>query len=193
MQLVDILRPDLGLDRQRIGFWHNQHDGVAGTDNPADRVHRQLMHHAILGRADFDALELVLGRHLALNEFANLALYFAQLARHLTAQILVDLDNLQLDLTDLAARLGYSRDRLRALALEACRLPFERDQSIDLYQVLGPECPHAFELALDQLDLLGFCLLQCRVSADLLVKLSDALPELRLLAEPGIAPQLEQL
>src|SRR5262245_18961616 len=167
--------------------------GSPGGRHPADRVHRELMHHAVLGCADFDALELVFGRHLALDELADFGIDLAQFTRHLAAQILIDLDDLQLDLADLATRLGYSRDRLCTLALEARCLPFKRDQSIDLYQVLVPECPYAFELALDQLDLLNFCLLQCRVSADLLVKLPDALPELRLLAEPGTASQLEQL
>ncbi len=83
--------------------------GSLGTDDPADRVHRELMHHAVLGRAHVDALELIFGRHLALDELANLALDFAQLARHLAAQILVDLDDLQLDLADLAARLRHRR------------------------------------------------------------------------------------
>ena len=73
VQLVDILRRDLRLDRQRIGLRHDQHDRVAGSDDPADRVHRELMHHAVLRRADVDALELVLGRHLALDELADLA------------------------------------------------------------------------------------------------------------------------
>jgi hypothetical protein len=73
-------------------------------------VHRELVHHAVLGRANLDALELIFGRHLALNELADFALDFAQLARDLAAEILIDLDDLQLNLSDLAARLGYSRD-----------------------------------------------------------------------------------
>ena len=113
--------------------------------------------------------------------------------RDFAAEILIDLDDLQLDLADLAAGLRHRGDRLRALALEPRRLAFERDQPIDLHQVLVPKRPHAFELALDQLDLLRFCLLQRRVPADFLVELGDALLELRLLAEPGAAPQLEQL
>src|SRR5262249_34258179 len=53
--------------------------------------------------------------------------------------------------------------------------------------------PHAFELATDQLELFRFCCLQRGIAADFLVELRDALLELRLLAEPGAAPQLEQL
>ena len=83
--------------------------GSPGADDPADGVHRELMHDAVLRRADVDALELVFGRHLALDELADLALDLAQLARHLAAEVLIDLDDLQLDLADLAARLGHSR------------------------------------------------------------------------------------
>src|SRR5262245_45054994 len=192
MQLVDILRPDLCLDRKQIGFRHDQHDRISGRHHPADRVHRELMHHPVLGCADFDALELVFGRDLALDELADLGVNLAQFARHLAAEILINLDDLQLDLADLATRLGYSRDRLCTLALEARCLSFKRDQSIDLYQVLVPKRPYAFELTLNQLDFLGLCLLQCSVSTNLLVKLCDPLPELRLLAKPGTASQLEQ-
>src|SRR5262249_42466488 len=157
----------------RIRFRHDQHHRVARGDDAADGVDRELMHHAVLGRAQVDALELVLRRHLALAELADLALDLAELFRDVAAEILIDLDDLKLDLADLAAGLRRCGDRLRALALEPRRLPFERDQPIELYQVLVPQPPYAFELAPDQLELFGFGRLQRGIAADFLVELRD--------------------
>ena len=69
-------------------------------------MHRRLEHHAVLRRADVGALELVLRRHLALDEFADLAVDLAQFLGDVAAEILVDLENLQLGLGDLALGLG---------------------------------------------------------------------------------------
>jgi hypothetical protein len=45
------------LDRQRFVFGHDQHDRVAlGSDDTPDRVDGKLMHDAVLGGADVDAL-----------------------------------------------------------------------------------------------------------------------------------------
>ena len=78
LHLVDVLRIDLGLDRKVVGVGHDQHDRVAGGDDAADGVDVGLEHHAVLRRADVDALELVLGGDLALDELADLAVDLAQ-------------------------------------------------------------------------------------------------------------------
>ena len=85
LQLVDILRGDPCLDHQAVGIGHDQHDRLAGRDHTADRVHGGLVHHAVLRRADVDALELVLGRDLALDQLADLGLDLAQLLADLAA------------------------------------------------------------------------------------------------------------
>ena len=77
--LVDVLRLDPGLDGQLVGVGHDQHDRLAGGDDAAHRVHGELMHHAVLRRADVDALELVLGRDLALDQLAILRVGSRQL------------------------------------------------------------------------------------------------------------------
>jgi len=59
-------------------------------------MHRRLEHEAVLRRADVDALELVLGGDLALDEFADLAVDLAQLLGDLAGGVLVDLNDLQL-------------------------------------------------------------------------------------------------
>ena len=71
-----------------------------------------------LRRAQVDALELVLGRRDPLLELGDLALRLAQILEHLGAEILVELDDLQLGLADLAARAGDVGDELAALALQ---------------------------------------------------------------------------
>ena len=128
--------------------------GSPARDDAADRVDGRLVHHAVLRRADVDALELVLGRDLALDELADLAVDLAQVLGDLAAQILIDLQDLQLDLGDLALGLGGRRDELAALALEPRRLALERGQLGDRHEVLAPEIADALELLADQLDFL---------------------------------------
>ena len=121
LHLIDVLRVDLGLDRQVVGVGHDQHDRVAGGDDAADGMHVRLEHHAVLRRADVDALELVFGGDLALDELADLAVDLAHFLGDLAAQVLVDLDDLQFGLRDLAVGLGDCGDQLPALALEPRR------------------------------------------------------------------------
>ena len=110
--LIDVLGLDLDLDRQLVGLRHDQHDRVAGGDDAADRVRRRLEHDAVLRRADVGALELILGRHLALDVFADLAVGLAQLLGDVAGEFLIDLEDLQLDLGDLALGLGGIGDEL---------------------------------------------------------------------------------
>lgn len=55
--LVNVLRSDARLDHQGVGGRHDLHDRLAGRDDPADRVHRQLVHAPRLRRADIDLLQ----------------------------------------------------------------------------------------------------------------------------------------
>src|SRR5829696_6272079 len=191
--LIDVLRRELRLDRQHIGFRYDQHDGLSGRDHPAHRVDGRLVHHPVLRRSDIDALQLVLGRDLALDELGNLALDLAQILGNLAAQILIDLQDLQLDFGNLALGLCSRRDELAALALEARGVALKRRHALDLHEVLAPEIPDALELLADQL---GFALLRRDLAGealDLLLELRDALPELRLLAGPCALAELEEV
>ena len=64
------------------------------------------------------APELILSCGEAFLELRDFALRLAQILEHVGAEILIDLDNLQLDLTDLAARTGGVGDELTALPLQ---------------------------------------------------------------------------
>jgi hypothetical protein len=88
-------------------------------------VDRELEHGAVLRRADIDALELILRRNLAFDELADLVLDFAQLLGDVAAEVLVDLDNLQLGLGDLAFDLSSRGNELATLALEPGLLALE--------------------------------------------------------------------
>jgi hypothetical protein len=79
-----------------------EHDRITGGDHAPDGVRRRLEHDAVLRRPDVGALELILGRHLALDEFADLAVDLAQLLGGVARLLLVDLEDLQLGLDDLA-------------------------------------------------------------------------------------------
>ena len=96
-----------------------EHDRVAGGDHAADGIRGRLEDDAVLRRADIGALELILRRHLALDIFADLAVGLAQLLGDVAGQFLIDLDDLQLDLGDLALGFGGGGDELAAFALRA--------------------------------------------------------------------------
>jgi len=71
---------------------------------------------AVLRRADVDAAQLILGGDLALDEFAELVVGLAQILGDFADQILVDLDDLQFGLGDLALGLRPRGEILTALA-----------------------------------------------------------------------------
>ena len=118
MNLIDILRIDLGLHRQPVGGRHDHHDRFASGDNAADGMHRRLKNGAILRRADIGAFELVERRNFAFDEFADLGIDLAHFLRDFAGEILVDLDNLQLKFCDLAFGLRGRSDQLPALAIK---------------------------------------------------------------------------
>ena len=86
-----------------------------------------LEHHAVLRRADFDALELVFGGDFALDELADLAVDLARLLGHLAAQIAVDLSSeVSKDLRETNDKIGEfverkvtAEDQLRRIDIRA--------------------------------------------------------------------------
>ena len=124
---------------------------------------------AVLRRADVDALELILGGDLALDELADLAVDLARLLGDLAAEIAIDLQDLQLGLGDLAADLGGLRDQLPGFAFQARRLALQFGQLGELDQLLLPQLVDAVLLAIDQLDFLFLGLALGVQAADFLV------------------------
>jgi len=164
-----------------------------GGDDAAERMHRRLLDDAVLRRADVDAAELVLGGDLAFDQFADLVLGLAQVLGDLAHHVLVDLDDLQLGLGDLALGLGARGDVLRALAGEPCPIALQRREPAQLHEVLVVEIADAGQLLLDQIDFLVLCLFLRGETGDLLVQLRDALVQLRLLAGAAVDADVEQL
>ena len=150
-------------------------------------------HDAVLRRADIDALELVFGGHLALDEFAVFGVDFAHVLGDLAAQILVDLDDLQLGLARLALGLSDRGQQLPALAFDAGGVALERSHSVYRHQVFLVKIAHALELLVDQRGLACLCVQLRGQTDDFVLELPDALSQLRLLAGAGRAAQLEQL
>ncbi len=183
----------LRFDRKLVGVGHDQHDRVAGGDDAADSVHRGLKHHAVLRRADVDALELVLGGDLALDEFADLAVDLARLLGDLAAQIAVDLDDLQLGFGDLAGGLRGLRDQLPGFAIEPRRLALKFGQLGERHKLVLPEIstPAASRLiSWICFSLESFCAWKPRISS---LSCSMRWRKLRLLPDARAAAQLEQL
>ena len=75
--------------------------GSPAVITPPTVLDRRLKNRAVLRRANVGALELILGRHLALDEFADLAVGFAQVLGDVAGEFLINLDDLQLGLETL--------------------------------------------------------------------------------------------
>src|SRR3954454_20038000 len=193
LELVDIDRIDLGFDLEIVGLRHDQHEDVARGDDPTNRVYGRLQHHASLWRTDIDAAKLVLGGDLALEHFADLVVGLAQILGDLADHVLVDLDDLELGLGDLALGLRARGDVLRTLAVEAGAVAVGRGQAGDLHQVLVIEIADTDELLLHQRDFPVLGPLLRGEALDLLVELLDALAQLRLLAGAAVDANVEQL
>ena len=92
-------------------------------------------------------------------------------------------------LGDLALRLGDRGDQLSALAFEARLLALQRGDAVELHQLLAPQVADALQLLLDPFDLLVLGGDLRDQAADLLLRLGDALGELRLQAFARLAPR----
>ncbi len=91
-------------------------------------MHGELMHDAVLRAFDLDALQLVLGRDLALDQLRHPLLDLADLGSHLAAQILVNLDALQFDL---AAATLWAIEALSWPCSPPSRVAFERSDPLE--------------------------------------------------------------
>ena len=150
-------------------------------------------HDAVLRGADVDPPQLVFGRDLALDQLADLVVGLAQILGDFADHVLVDLDDLQFGLGDLALGLGPRGDVLRALAVEPRGVALQRGQPRYLHQVLVVELADAGQLLFHQRDFLVLGSLLRGEPVDLLVQLRDALVQLRLLPDPAVDADVEQL
>jgi hypothetical protein len=91
LDLVNILRLNLGFDHQRVGFGHDQHHRITSRDHAADGVCGRLKDDAILRCAQVSSLELIFRGHLALDIFADFAVGIAQLLGDVAGEFLIDL------------------------------------------------------------------------------------------------------
>src|SRR5215831_13976194 len=152
----------------------------------------KLMHHAILRGTDIDALKLVLSGDLLLYEFRSLGTDFGQILANFSTHVLVNLDDLQLCLGDLAPGLRDVGYELPALAFEPHSIPFQARHPRVGDEILLPQGAYPRELLLDPIDLLVFGDLLRFIPTDLFFQLGNALPELRLLPFPCLATDREQ-
>src|SRR5689334_7129428 len=183
--LVDVARRHLGLDHELIAARDDLHDGLAGADHAADGVHAQLVHGAALRGTDLDPVELILGRGDPLVELGDLALGLPQVLENLGAGVLIELDDLELDLADLAARARYVGNELAAvpvqLGLVALQLGIARYGD----ELLLVELRDARQFLADIADRAVLALLLGSEPTDFLLGLGDTLLQLRSLAVPG--------
>ena len=102
--MIDILRRRLDLDGEPVGCRYDQHDRFPGIDDAADGVNGELVDEAVLRRHEVDAPKLIFRRHPALDQLGDLSAHLGDFLAHIGLPVLLDLDDLQLGLGNLAAR-----------------------------------------------------------------------------------------
>jgi hypothetical protein len=145
-------------------------------------MYRELEHGAVLWCADIDPLQLVFGLKLALDEFADFGVDLAHLLRDLTAEVLVDLNDLERDFGDLSSGLRDGSLQLGLFAIEPGRLPLQQRKAIDLNEVPLEQVADPFEFAIDQFNFSFLGLLLGGKTDNLLQQLARLLTQLSLLA-----------
>ena len=119
---------------------------------------------------------------LALDEFADLGVDLAHLLRDLTAEILVDLNYLELNFGDLAFGLRDGSHQLSLFAVDPGRFPLQQRKAIDLNEVPLEQVADPFEFAIDQFNFSFLGLLLGGQTDNLLQQLARLLAQLSLLA-----------
>ena len=138
----------------------------------------KLIDEARAGSPDVDALELVLGSSHPLDKLGNLALRFAQVLQHFGAEILVELDDLQLGFADLGARARNVGDELTAFAAEPRLLALQLHETGNADKIFLVELGNANQFIADKRNLLFLGLGLRSETANFLVALGDPLAQL---------------
>ena len=143
-------------------------------------------------RANINAPEFVRGRISALLQFRDLCLGFAQILEHVGAEILIELEDLQLGLGDFAARTGDIGNQLTALPLQPRLVPLQLHVTLVRYEILLIEFGDADKLLADVLDFAVLRLLLGGEAADFFADLSGPFAQLRALTLASLAARLKQ-
>src|SRR5262249_910993 len=115
---------------------------------------RQLKVRSCSWGAKVGSFELVLGRDLALDKLADLAINLAQFLGDVAGDILIYLENLQRSLGNLAFGLRRGRNQLTAFTVEPGRFTLERSKPGELDDTRVPTSAHASKLAVDERNFL---------------------------------------
>ena len=143
-----------------------------------------------LRRAQLDALQLVLGGDAPLEQFADARLDLAQLLGRFGLHGLIDVDDLQLHLADLALRARDLRHQRAPFALQLGQVALRRQRAGDRHQLLLAHALEPLELLDHQLDFLVLGVALRGETLDLLPELADPLGELGDLALLGRQAEL---
>lgn len=155
-----------------------QHQYFTGTYDTADGVNGELIDAAARRRAQLKPVQLIDGSDAALPHLGNLRLAICQILRIFRPAILFQLQDLQVDLGDLAFGLRPRRQALAAIAVEFDAMAFEPVDPLHGDDLLVVELPSGIILLIDKSG--GFvirCELQ-RFALYLLGKLCFALFQL---------------
>ena len=151
------------------------------------------MHPAVLRRAHVDALELVLGRDLALDQLGPILPRISASSLPTSVRRSWSICMIFSSISAILP-LAWAIEAIScaALAVQARRVALQRGHAVERHQVLLPQAADAAQLLLVPVDLRGLGRHLLVVADDLLAELVDLLEELRLLALARRAAELEQ-
>jgi hypothetical protein len=126
VHVIDLLGRKSCLDLQLVGFRHNLHNDLAGSNHSANGMDRKLVNDPVGRGAQINAPEEVLRGSALFDKLGLFVLGLSQVFHDFRAKILVDFHRLKLRLTDLGFCLGNRCRHLTALAVEPGGLELPR-------------------------------------------------------------------
>ena len=154
LHLVNVLRHDLGLQDQLIGFRNNEHEGLARSDDAANGVNRKLVDIAGDRRLDHHAFKPRRDGELAFLQLGNLAFDIAQVRQGLRQVFFVNLQDLHFHFGNARFRRGLAGHKLAPFAVKPRRFAVHRHDAADGHKPLALQVFQIGEFGADQGQLL---------------------------------------
>ena len=178
IDLIDILRPHMGVYDEFVEFGHDRHHIGARCNHPADSMDRKLMHNPGARSPHLHALQFCLCGTTPFQRFGDTRFGLAQVAQGAGAGIVIKLDDLEPGFADPALGRGDPRHKFALLAFEPRTLAIERKNPVRLDETLLQQLFEVFQFLADQDRLFFFGGVLRLKPLNFLLELTNPLAEL---------------
>src|SRR5262249_37098978 len=155
LKLIDVRARNADLDIQHVIGRNDQHQLLGRIDHAANSMDAELMNDSVDRSPEFDPLQLVLRRNLSLLQLCDATLSVAQFLLRIGKPVLIDSNDLQSRLRDLAASFGNLCQQRPDLPFNASLVALEAEDASDRNQVLLVKLINAQKLLPDQQQFAG--------------------------------------